>query len=486
MKKINLIILSLIGAMAVHAQDYNDVLLYSQSFSEGDARFMAMGGALSSLGGNIGAMSVNPASSAVFKKSVIEFSPTYIYTKSENHYLGYDKAFTSLLKVPSFGLVGYKALKANDVFISGLSFGFALNSQNRYSETIDYTGINNNSSLTDDFVRLANANPDKLDDQYTLLAYDSYLIDYASGAKTYFSDFVDSLGNKSYGEFQDFTIERDGAKREILFNLGVDFSEYVFFGANLSFSNFYYSETKFLTEKDKAGTKDFLDEFTYSTKREVEGTGIGGKFGLIVRPIEYIRIGGAIHTPVINNINEDCDFVMNASYDQPINANGDYYCDTAKYTTFDYKVGQPAKFVGSLGFVYKNVVNIGVDLETMNYENCELRSNLQSMTDPNKQITDELQKVTNLKCGGEFRYGPFTFRAGYGMYGNPYKNIKVTHNTYSAGLGLATNTFYYDMAWMRSVSEQYNTLYTNLAGKDVTANSKIKRDYIMFTLGIKF
>ena len=67
MKKINLIILSLIGAMAVHAQDYNDALLYSQSFSEGDARFMAMGGALSALGGNIGAMSVNPASSAVFK-----------------------------------------------------------------------------------------------------------------------------------------------------------------------------------------------------------------------------------------------------------------------------------------------------------------------------------------------------------------------------------------------------------------------------------
>ena len=378
MKKINLIILSLIGAMAVHAQDYNDALLYSQSFSEGDARFMAMGGALSSLGGNIGAMSVNPASSAVFKKSVIEFSPTYIYTKSENHYLGYDKAFTSLLKVPSFGLVGYKALKANDVFISGLSFGFALNSQNRYSETIDYTGINNNSSLTDDFVRMANAN--KWDDQYNTLAYNSYVIDYATTVDTYFSDFIDSLGNKSYGEFQDFTIERDGAKREILFNLGVDFSEYVFFGANLSFSNFYYSETKFLTEKDKAGTKDFLDEFTYSTKREVEGTGIGGKFGIIARPIEYIRIGGAIHTPVINNINEDCDFVMNASYDQAINTEGATTAKDAKYTAFDYKVGQPAKFVGSLGFVYKNVVNVGVDLETMNYENCELRSDLQSMT----------------------------------------------------------------------------------------------------------
>ena len=483
MKKINLIILSLIGAMAVHAQDYNDALLYSQSFSEGDARFMAMGGALSSLGGNIGAMSVNPASSAVFKKSVIEFSPTYIYTKSEDYYLGYDKAFTSLLKVPSFGLVGYKPLKANDVFISGLSFGFALNSQNRFSETIDYTGTNNKSSLTDDFVRMANAN--KWDDQYNTLAYDSYVIDYASSMDTYFSDFIDSLGNKSYGEFQDFTIERDGAKREILFNLGVDFSEYVFFGANLSFTNFYYTETKFMTEKDN-GTKPFLDEFTYSTKREVEGTGIGGKFGIIARPIEYIRIGGAIHTPVINNINEDCDFVMDAAYDQAINTEGATTAHAAKYTTFDYKVGQPAKFVGSLGFVYKNVLNIGVDLETMNYENCELRSDVQSMTVPNKQITDELQKVTNLKCGGEFRYGPFTFRAGYGMYGNPYKNIKVTHNTYSAGLGLATNTFYYDMAWMRSVSEQYNTLYTDLAGKDVTANSKIKRDYIMFTLGIKF
>ena len=84
MKKISLLIVSFVTAISVQAQDYTDALRYSESMVEGDARYMAMGGALSSLGGNLSAMSVNPAGSAVFKKSVVEFSPTYLYTKSEN------------------------------------------------------------------------------------------------------------------------------------------------------------------------------------------------------------------------------------------------------------------------------------------------------------------------------------------------------------------------------------------------------------------
>ena len=95
-----------------------------------------MAGALSSLGGNVSAMSVNPASSASFKKSVFELSPAYIYAKSENYYHGYDKAFSTALKMPSMGLVYYKPMAQNDIFVSGLSFAFSYNAQNRYSETL--------------------------------------------------------------------------------------------------------------------------------------------------------------------------------------------------------------------------------------------------------------------------------------------------------------------------------------------------------------
>ena len=491
MKKISLLALGVVSAFALQAQDYEDALRCSESFVEGNARYMAMGGALSSLGGNVGAISVNPASSATLKKSVAEFTPTYIYTKSENHYLGYDKGITNALKVPSFGLVGYKQLKQNDVFVSGISFGFAMNANNRYDETIKYTGYNNNSSLSDDFLRLAKGGV--LNEDYGQLAEDVYVLgcdNKGTVNEKYFTDFVDVNGVKTYGQYQDFKIDRSGVKREFLFNIGVNFSEYVFIGADMSFTNLYYKEVKMMTEIDKKGAFNELGDYTYKTDLDVTGSAVSGKFGIIGRPIEYLRIGAAIHTPTVYSFSEDYVASMDSYWDvDPIDATlkNQEYKSKVTYRN-DYSIAQPMKFVGSLGFVYKNVLNIGVDLETMDYSQCDLRSNYSSMSDQNKQLQEELTSVTNLKCGGEFRYGPFLFRAGYAMYGNPYKNVtdNFYRNDYSLGFGLATNSFYYDLGYVRAKSKQNNTLYTDLSNKDVVGESTIKRDYVMFTAGFKF
>ncbi len=497
MKKISLLVLSFLSVIALEAQDYNDALRYSESIVEGDARYMAMGGALSSLGGNLSAMSTNPAGSAVFKKSILEISPTYLYTKSENYYLGYNRSFVSSLAIPNWGLVLYKPLKQNDVFASGISFGFGMNSQNHFNQNLTFTGTNNSSSLTDDFVRLANqaGNPnsggaDNMDPSYEGLAWETYLMDYDSLVNnTYFSDFINNDGTASYGEYQNIEYNREGQKREYLLNFGVDFSEYVFFGANLAITDLYYSETKIITEKDKAQAKEFLNNYSYSTRLDVNGNGVGGKFGVILRPIEYIRIGLAAHTPVLYNISEDYEAELEAAYDKDIDGAGNTAYKKDYTSTFDYKVGQPAKFVGSLGFVYKNVFNLGVDMETMNYSQCSLQSDIESMSEQRAGIQRELRNVNNIKCGGEFRYGPFSFRAGYAIFGNPYKNV-TGDNFYrkdiSGGVGLATNVMYCDLSWVRAQSKQYNLLYSNFAGDDVESHSTLKRDYVTFTVGLKF
>lgn len=496
MKKISLLVLSFLSVIALEAQDYNDALRYSESIVEGDARYMAMGGALASLGGNISAMSVNPAGSAVFKKSVVEFSPTYLYTKSENYYLGYNRSFVSSLAIPNWGLVLYKPLKQNDVFASGISFGFGMNSQNHFNQNLTFTGTNNSSSLTDDFVRLANqaGNPnsggaDNMDPSYEGLAWETYLMDFDTVNNTYFSDFINQDGTSSYGEYQNIEYDREVRKREYLFNFGVDFSEYVFFGADLSIFDLYYRETRLFTERDRANEKPVLNNYTYTTQLDVSGNGVGGKFGVILRPIEYVRIGLAAHTPVMYSISEDYEAQLGATYDQDINGTGTTSCRDSYAASNDYKIAQPAKFIGSLGFVYKNVLNVGVDLETMNYSQCSLQSDLVSMSDQNSQIESELTNVNNLKCGGEFRYGPFTFRAGYAMYGNPYKNVtgdNFYRNDISGGVGLATNVMYCDLSWLRAKSKQYTDLYSNFDGDLVQSHSTIKRDYVTFTVGLKF
>ena len=131
----------------------------------------------------------------------------------------------------------------------------------------------------------------------------------------------------------------------------------------------------------------------------------------------------------------------------------------------------------------------GVDFESMNYSQCTFTSDDALLMNQSNQITDELKAANNIKCGGEFRYGPFMFRAGYAMYGNPYKNAtddKFYRNDYSAGVGLATNTVYCDLAWLRAKSKQTNDFYRDLKGNIVNSSSTIKRDNITFTIGFKF
>lgn len=484
MKKFSLFVFGLFGVIALSAQDENyqrlrDVdapLRFCESFQEGNARFMAMGGAVSALGANIGAMSSNPAGSAVFKKSVVEFTPTYYYTKAKSSYQGMDgSAFESELKIPSFGIVGYKPMKQNNVFVSGITYGFAMNAQNRYNSTTTFSATNDKSSLTDDFYNLV---ADSIGD-YSKLGWDAYLVetDMDNGWKTPFYD-----GTDNYGEYQDIEYQREGVKREILFNFGVDFSEYVFFGIDLSFMNLYYNEYLSFSESDADNRNALFNYFTYNKNSEVTANGVGGKFGVIVRPIEYIRIGGALHTPVSYNVEESRYADIYALYDTPLSGGktDGYGKDTYENS---YKLNQPAKYVASLGFVYKNVLNVGVDYEYMNYENCESRDKYTVALK-----SQPLAAVSNLKCGAEFRYGPFSFRGGYATYGNPYKNASgdFYRRDISGGIGLATNTFYYDLAVTNAKMNNDQYLYSDLSGQEVNGASTIHRTYVMFTAGFKF
>ena len=77
MKKL-LFILSLVSISAsLKAQDLRDAHRYSHQELTGTARFMSLSGAFGALGGDISAMSLNPASSAVFLSSSASVSLGY-------------------------------------------------------------------------------------------------------------------------------------------------------------------------------------------------------------------------------------------------------------------------------------------------------------------------------------------------------------------------------------------------------------------------
>ena len=69
MKKILLTAIGIITMAFSYGQDITDAVRFSNDNVQGSARFKAMSGAFGALGGDLSAVSINPAGSAFFNNS---------------------------------------------------------------------------------------------------------------------------------------------------------------------------------------------------------------------------------------------------------------------------------------------------------------------------------------------------------------------------------------------------------------------------------
>ena len=75
-RKITLCAVLLLSGAAAFAQNAYDALKFSEQYLEGTARSVAMGNAFTALGGDMGGITVNPASSAVYRYSEVVITPS--------------------------------------------------------------------------------------------------------------------------------------------------------------------------------------------------------------------------------------------------------------------------------------------------------------------------------------------------------------------------------------------------------------------------
>ncbi len=87
MKKILISLAAVVTVTALQAQTAYDALLYSKQNYQGTARSVAMGNAFTALGGDLGALGINPAASALYKHSELVFTPAFNIISSNTDYL---------------------------------------------------------------------------------------------------------------------------------------------------------------------------------------------------------------------------------------------------------------------------------------------------------------------------------------------------------------------------------------------------------------
>jgi len=148
-------------SFSIMAQDITDALRFSTQKVNGTARYTAMGGAFGALGGDISAININPASSAVFLTN--KFSGSVDFTSINNNSFYGNNSVLSSTSETDFDLnqIGavfvFETNNQNAVF-DKLTLGFSYNRTNTFDDELRFQG-NNSESISDYFLNRAQGVP---------------------------------------------------------------------------------------------------------------------------------------------------------------------------------------------------------------------------------------------------------------------------------------------------------------------------------------
>src|SRR4030042_961147 len=188
MKKTIAFIIASAFVFPAAAQYVEQGLLSSQTFPAMTARSLSMGGAFSSLGGDLSAAYLNPAGLGMYRKSELSLSPAIAYIKSTTEYQNESgEDFRYKFMFGSAGYVSTYKAKSEKVLV-GTSFSLSYNRLNDFHNNIYMRGINPSGSLADFFlVQSKDIHPDDMLNNGMFgerLAFDAYVIDTVPGSPT--------------------------------------------------------------------------------------------------------------------------------------------------------------------------------------------------------------------------------------------------------------------------------------------------------------
>ena len=158
MKKTALtVLLATATCFAAYSQGAYDAWLFSENNYEGTARTVAMGNAFTALGGDLGAVTINPASSAVAGYSQLTLTPSLTFSANTATGVPYegsaDPYFQKTMKsrmtkagIPNIGFTfDFKTGRSSG--LKNMTFGFIVNRTNSWCEDVFAEGTNSQTSF---------------------------------------------------------------------------------------------------------------------------------------------------------------------------------------------------------------------------------------------------------------------------------------------------------------------------------------------------
>ncbi len=326
----------------------------------------------------------------------------------------------------------------------------------------------------------------------------------------------DANGNYIYDIFlagplnQAYSRNITGSKYDVLFNVGFNFGDTFFVGANLGVTslNYNYDECyKEAAENPSAFEIDFGDKgktcfSDYRTRYSytADGSGVFGKIGFLWRPVDGLRVGAAVQTPTIMEINERWIQDVNLNYTDA-SFNGSAKTPEGDYS---YRLRSPYRLNAGAAFTFAGMALLSADYEMTDYSTMKFMSKNGGWNDDtygklNDEIRNRMGVSHMVRVGAEFKPVPeIAVRAGYNFTttpeyvseGNSKTTLNDRINAFSVGLGYSSNgSFFADIAArMTMLADEYISPYADYLSDLASPMILNKRDIynVTATIGWRF
>lgn len=539
MKKVLVSTLFATATMAISAQSAINAYQLSQSDLRGTARFMSMAGAFTALGGDLSTLNQNPAGIGVYRKSEIGLTVDFNITNSNTSTpIGNFKENKTHVYCNNFGYIGSVGIN-NDVmrtFNWGASYSRVASFDRTYRiGTNGHSGLTGpklSTSLTnyiasisdgystnelyDPFTNGDNSsnynpynNPDV--DWLSALAYNSYMINPGVDDGTYYG-----LWQNNTNGIMAANVRERGYVDEYAIDFGGNVMDVFYWGLGFGITDLSFTQEANYAESltnanipnhDATGTVTGSGDFNLYNFQRVTGTGFNFKVGVIVKPVNELRIGFAVHTPTYFSLSQDVygatDFNYSSGY-QNMGADTD-----PDLGYFDYKLRSPWRMMVGVAGVIGGRGILSVDYERAAYDAMHLSPHgaYFDYSDVNGDIKDYYKGQNTFRIGGELRVTPqFSIRAGYSNVSSAVESAAAngTKEIYTSGtnpaytfdketqyvtlgLGYRYQAFYVDAAYVYKRTNSTYHAFTDYKGiKAPEFGFTNTNNNIVVSLGFKF
>ena len=502
MKNLFFILSTCLTVSLTQAQEISEALRFAQDNLNGTARFSAMSGAFGALGGDLSAINVNPAGSAIFSNNQAGATLSNFSIKNDATYFGNTiQKKENAIPLNQAGAVF--VFKNNDSKNDWRKFSLAINYENtnNFNNSIASAGTNPTQSIDQYFLHYANSNGgvslqniqlqngETISDLYSFLGgnygfgtqqaflgFQGYIIDKASNYDENSNRNYISLVPTEANYYQENEITSRGYNGKISFNGATSYKDKLYLGLNLN-SHFvdYNQSSSFYEDNDAPLTSQYtVSKLRFNNDLYTYGSGFSFQLGAILKATKEIRLGLAYESPTYYNLNDELSQSLSSVSENTSTVVSTDIVNPQVINTYEpYKLQTPSKLTGSFAYVFGKRGLFSVDYALKDYSNTKYKPNADFEV-VNVAMKNLLTQTAELRIGGEYKIKQWSLRGGYRFEQSPYKNKTTIGdlNGYSGGLGYNFGSTKLDVSYSTSQRNSNQRFFSQGFTDGFSMNSK--------------